>query len=51
VSDPCIYGPDLRAVSKASAGADRTPGTGPGPLCVGSGPLLVGSQDSGAKNT
>jgi hypothetical protein len=32
-------------------GVNRTPGMGPGPLCVGSGPLTVGSQDSGMKNT
>jgi hypothetical protein len=39
------------AGSRTSAGADRTPGTGPGPFCVGSGPLLAGSRDSGTKNT
>jgi hypothetical protein len=41
VPDPYISGPDLRAGSKTSAGTDRTPGTGPGPLCVGSGPYHV----------
>jgi hypothetical protein len=35
VPDPCIYGPDLRARSRTSTGANRTPGTGPRPLCVG----------------
>jgi hypothetical protein len=29
VSDPCIYGPDLRAGSRTSAGTDRTPGQVP----------------------
>jgi hypothetical protein len=51
VPDPCIYRPDLRVRSRTSTGANRTPGTGPGPLCVGSGPLTVGSRDSGTKNT
>jgi hypothetical protein len=51
VSDPCIYGPDLEAGSRTSVGTDWTPGTGPGPLCVGSEPLSVGSQDSGTKST
>jgi hypothetical protein len=51
VSDPCIYGPDLGAGSRTSAGTDRTPRTGPGPLCVGSGPLSERSQDSGTKST
>jgi hypothetical protein len=51
VLDPCIYGPDLRAGSRTSAGTNRTPWTGPGPLCVGSGPLSAGSRDSGTKNT
>jgi hypothetical protein len=51
VLDPCIYGPDLRAGFKTSAGTDRTPRTGPGPLCVGFGPLSAGSRDSGTKNT
>jgi hypothetical protein len=51
VSDPCIYRPDLRARSRTSTGANRTPGTGPGPLCVGSGPLTAGSRDSETKNT
>jgi hypothetical protein len=45
VSDPCIYGPDLRAGSRTSAGTDRTPRTGPGPLCVGSGLPLEKSRD------
>jgi hypothetical protein len=49
--DPCIYGPDLRAGSRTSAGTDRTPGMGPGPLCVGSGQLSAGPRDSGTKNT
>jgi hypothetical protein len=44
VPDPCIHRPDLRARS-------RTPGTGPGPLCVGSRPLTAGSRDSETKNT
>jgi hypothetical protein len=51
VSDPCIYGPDLRARSRTSTGTNRTPGTGPGPLYVGSGPLTAGSRDSKTKNT
>jgi hypothetical protein len=51
VSDPCISGPDLWAGSRTSAGTDRTPGSGPGPLCVGSGPPSVGSRDSRTKNT
>jgi hypothetical protein len=51
VLDPCISGPDLRAGSRTSVGTDRTPGTGPGPLCVGSGPPSAGSRDSGTKNT
>jgi hypothetical protein len=51
VSDPCISVPDLRAGSRTSVGTDRTPGTGPGPLCVGSGPPSAGSRDSGTKNT
>jgi hypothetical protein len=42
-------GPRVR--SKISTGANRTPRTGPGPPCVGSEPLTVGSQDSGTKNT
>jgi hypothetical protein len=50
VPDPCIYGPDLQAGSRTSAGTDRTPGTGPRPLCEGSGPLSAGSRDSGIKN-
>jgi hypothetical protein len=33
VSDPCTYGPDLRVRSRTSTGVDRTPGTGPRPLC------------------
>jgi hypothetical protein len=49
--DPCIYGPDLRAGSRTFAGTNRTPGTGPEPLCVGSEPLTVGSRDSETKNT
>jgi hypothetical protein len=32
-------------------GTNRTPRTGPGPLCVGSGPLTAGSRDSGTQNT
>jgi hypothetical protein len=51
VSDPCIYGLDLGAGSRTSVGTDRTPGMGLEPLCVGSGPLLVGSRDSGTKST
>jgi hypothetical protein len=46
VPDPCMYRPDLRAGSRTSADIDRTPGTGPGPLCVGSGPPSAGSRDS-----
>jgi hypothetical protein len=30
-------------------GHERTPGMGPGPPCVGSGPLSAGSRDSGGK--
>jgi hypothetical protein len=51
VPDPCIYGPDLRAGSRTSAGTNRTPGMGPRPLCVGSKPLTAGSQDSETRNT
>jgi hypothetical protein len=51
VLDPCIYGPDLRAGSRTSAGTNQTPGTGLGPLCVGSGPLTAGSRDFEIKNT
>jgi hypothetical protein len=51
VPDPCIYGPDLRARFRTSSGTNRAPGTGPGPLCVGSGPLIAESQDSKTKNT
>jgi hypothetical protein len=51
VSDPCIYGMDLRVKSKTPAGMNRTPGMGLGPLCVGSGPLTVESWDSGTKST
>jgi hypothetical protein len=51
VSNPYIYGSDLRAGSRTSVDTDRTPGTGPGPPCVGSEPLPAGSQDSGTKNT
>jgi hypothetical protein len=51
VPDPCIYRPNLRVRSKTTTGANRTPGTGLGPLCVGSGPLTAGSRDSGIKNT
>jgi hypothetical protein len=51
VSGPCIYGPDLRAGSRTSTGTNQTPGMGPGPLCVGFGPLTAGSRDSGTKNT
>jgi hypothetical protein len=51
VPDPCIYRPDLRARSRTSTGANWTPRTGPGPLCVGFRPLTAGSQDSEAKNT
>jgi hypothetical protein len=49
--NPYIYGLDLRARSRTSTGANRTPGTGPGPLCVGSGPLTAESRDSETKNT
>jgi hypothetical protein len=49
VPDPCIYGPDLWATSRTSTGTNRTPRTGPGPLCVGSGLLTVGSRDSGTE--
>jgi hypothetical protein len=51
LSDPCIHKPDLRARSRTSTGTNRTPGTGPRPLCEGSGPLTAGSQDSGTKST
>jgi hypothetical protein len=30
-------------------GTNRTAGMGPGPLCVGSGPLTTGSRDSGTE--
>jgi hypothetical protein len=46
-----MYIPDLRVRSRASTGANRTPGMGSGPLYVGSGPLTAGSRDSGTKNT
>jgi hypothetical protein len=32
-------------------GRARTPGTGPGPPCAGSGPLTTGSRGSGTKST
>jgi hypothetical protein len=51
VPDPCIYRLDLRVRSRTYTAANRTPGMGPGPLCVRSGPLTAGSQDSGTKNT
>jgi hypothetical protein len=51
VSAPCMYRLDLRAGSRTSADTNKTPGTGPGPLCVGSGPPSAGSRDSGTKNT
>jgi hypothetical protein len=51
VSYPCIHRPDLRARSRTSTGTNRTPGTGPGPLCEGSEPLTAGSRDSGTKST
>jgi hypothetical protein len=51
VLDPCIYGLGLRVKSGTSTGTHRTPGMGPGPLCVGSGPLPTGSRDSGTKST
>jgi hypothetical protein len=51
VSDPCTYGLDLQVRSRTSTGVHRTPGTGPGPLCVGFGPLTARSRDSGTKNT
>jgi hypothetical protein len=51
VSDPCIYRPDLRVRSRTSASTNWTPRLGPGPLCVGSGPLTTGSRDYGTKNT
>jgi hypothetical protein len=51
VPDPRMYRPDLRAGSRTSVDTDRIPRTGPGPLCVGSGPPSAGSQDSGTKNT
>jgi hypothetical protein len=49
--DPYIYRLDIRVRPRACTGANRTPRTGPGPLCVGSGPLTAGSQNSGTKNT
>jgi hypothetical protein len=51
VSDPCIYRPGLRVRSRTSTGANRTPRMGFGPLCLGSGPLIAGSRDSGTENT
>jgi hypothetical protein len=51
VLDPCICGSDLRVRSRTSTGANRTPGMGFGPLCVGSEPLTAGSRDSRTKNT
>jgi hypothetical protein len=51
VPDPRMYRLDLRAGSRTSVEIDRTPRTGPGPLCVGSGPPSAGSRDSGTKNT
>jgi hypothetical protein len=51
VLDPYIYEPDLRVRSRTSTGMNRTPGMSPGPLCVGSGPLTIGSRDSGTKST
>jgi hypothetical protein len=51
VLNPCISRPDPRVRSRPSTGADWTPGTGPGPLYAGSGPLAAGSQDSETKNT
>jgi hypothetical protein len=51
VSDPCIRVPDHRAGSRTLADTDRTPRTGPGPLCVRSGPPSAGSRDPGTKNT
>jgi hypothetical protein len=50
VSDPYIYGPDLRVRSNTSTGANRTPWMGPEPFYVRSGPLTTGSRDSGTKN-
>jgi hypothetical protein len=51
VPDPCMYRPDPRVRSKTSTGTNRAHGMGPGPLCLGSGPLTAGSRDSGTKNT
>jgi hypothetical protein len=51
VPDPCIYRSGLRVRSRTSTGANRTPRMRSGPLCVGSGPLIAGSQDSGTENT
>jgi hypothetical protein len=51
VSDPSIYGLDLRVKSRTPTGTNRTPGMGPGPLCVGFGPLTTGSRDSRTKST
>jgi hypothetical protein len=41
----------IRVRPKASTGTSRTPGMGPGPLCVGSGPLTAGSRNSEIKST
>jgi hypothetical protein len=51
VSKPYTYGPDLWVRSKNLHGRARTPGTGLGPPCAGSGPLTARSRDTGTKNT
>jgi hypothetical protein len=48
---PLYIRPDLRVRSRTSTDTNRTPGMGPGPLCVGSGSLTTGSQGSGTKST
>jgi hypothetical protein len=51
VSDPYTCRSNLRVRSRTPTGATWTPGTGPGPLCVGSGPPTAGSPDSRTENT
>jgi hypothetical protein len=51
VSDPYTCRPDFRARSRTPTGASQTPGTGPGPLRVGSRPPIAESRDSGTENT
>jgi hypothetical protein len=51
VPDPCTCRPDLWSKVQVPASAARTSGSGPGPLCVGSGLPAAESRDSGAENT